>query len=282
MTTATLKQTVTTCGVDVGSSMVKAAVYDDGPGGHRQRALYAERIRRRDPRQVVEQTIATVLEMAGCAALDIDYLASTGEGDLVASRSGHFYSMTTHARGAIELIPEALAVLDVGALHTRAIRIDDRSKVLGYKMTSRCASGTGQFLENIARYLGVALEEVGEVSARSTTPEAPSSICAVLAETDCINMVSRGIETPDILKGIHLSMAGRCLKLLSSSRAEGTVAVTGGLSANRGLIDTLVEQAAEKGTGLDIRTHPDAIHAGAIGAALWGAFRWRKLHQETP
>ena len=72
-------------------------------------------------------------------------------------------------------------------------------------MTSQCASGSGQFLENIARYLGVAVEEIGPLSKTSQNPEKCSSICAVLAETDVINMVSRGIATPDILKGIHLS-----------------------------------------------------------------------------
>ena len=64
---------------------------------------------------------------------------------------------------------EARAVLDIGALHGRAIYIDERGKVLGYKMTSQCASGSGQFLENIARYLGVAVEEIGALSRRRRT-----------------------------------------------------------------------------------------------------------------
>ena len=80
-------------------------------------------------------------------------------------------------------------------------------------MTSQCASGSGQFLENIARYLGIAQEEIGALSARPTEPEKVSGICAVLAETDVINMVSRGITAADILKGIHSSMADRFAKL---------------------------------------------------------------------
>ena len=78
--------------------------------------------------------------------------------------------MTTHARGAIFLMPKVRAVLDVGALHARAMRIDDRSRVLAYRMTSQCASGSGQFLENVARYLGIALEDVGPLSARPAIP----------------------------------------------------------------------------------------------------------------
>ncbi len=72
-----------------------------------------------------------------------------------------------------------------------------------------------------------------------------SSICAVLAETDVINMVSRGISTPDILKGIHLSMAGRYTKLLRAIDVHGQVAITGGLSADTGL----AQASAGKGAG---------------------------------
>ena len=78
-------------------------------------------------------------------------------------------------------------------------------------MTSKCASGTGQFLYNIARYLGIAQDEVGSLSMQADDPEMVSSICTVLVETDVINMVSRGISSQNILKGIHLSMAGRLI-----------------------------------------------------------------------
>ena len=52
----------------------------------------------------------------------------------------------------------------------------------------------------------------------------------MLAETDVINMVSRGISTANIIKGIHQSMAGRYLRLLTSAGARGRVLVTGGLA----------------------------------------------------
>ena len=193
--------------------------------------------------------------------------------------TGHFYSMTTHARGAIYLDPESRAALDIGALHGRAIQIDGRGKVLSYKMTSQCASGSGQFLENIARYLGIAQEEIGSLSRQGDNPEVVSSICAVLAETDVINMVSRGITTPNILKGIHLSMAARLSKLLKSiGVVDGAVMVTGGLALDKGLVAALEEDISHiKDMKVAVRSHPDLMYAGAIGAALWGAFRFEKL-----
>jgi benzoyl-CoA reductase subunit D len=220
-----------------------------------------------------------LLESGGLHEHDVDYVATTGEGESIPFHTGHFYSMTTHGRGAIYLDPAARAALDVGALHGRAISIDERGKVLSYKMTSQCASGSGQFLENIARYLGIAQDEIGALSGRADNPEVVSSICAVLAETDVINMVSRGITAPNILKGIHLSMAARLSKLLKSiGMTNGVVMMTGGLALDKGLVAALEEDVANiKDMKTTIRSHPDALYAGAIGAALWGAYRFDKL-----
>lgn len=274
--------TIVTAGVDVGSSAVKIAVVRMGANGAVDSlALHSERVRRRELRKVIREGFDVALEKAGVAAGGLAYIASTGEGELVDFRRGHFYGMTTHARGAKFLMPEAHAVLDIGALHARAMLIDSQSRVLAYRMTSQCASGSGQFLENVARYLGIALEEVGETSLRAKNPQVVSSICAVLAETDVINMVSRGISTSDILKGIHLSMAGRYIKLLRAIGAESPVAITGGLAMDVGLAEALEERAREEGAAIKVLTHPHSIFAGALGAALWGGFRHRVLSRRT-
>jgi len=266
-------------GIDVGTGAVKAALFRV-EGTHTEwLARTTLRIRQRDPMELARVAYDQVLADGKTAEDQVDYVATTGEAEGVPFHTGHFYSMTTHARGAIFLDPEARAALDVGALHGRAISIDERGKVLSYKMTSQCASGSGQFLENIARYLGIAQDEIGALSRKADNPEIVSSICAVLAETDVINMVSRGISAPNILKGIHLSMAGRLSKLLKSvGTTSGVVMVTGGLALDNGLIAALEEDIAKmKDMKTTIRTHPDAIYAGAIGAALWGAFRHDKL-----
>jgi benzoyl-CoA reductase subunit D len=266
-------------GIDVGTGAVKVAVFsvEGETMTWLSRALL--RIRQRDPIELARTAYDQALEDAGLSPNEVAYVATTGEGESIPFHTGHFYSMTTHARGAIYLEPESRAALDVGALHGRAISVDERGKVLSYKMTSQCASGSGQFLENIARYLGIAQEEIGTLSRQADNPEVVSSICAVLAETDVINMVSRGISAPNILKGIHLSMAARLSKLLKSIGAvDGVVMMTGGLALDKGLVAALEEDIANiKDMKTIVRSHPDSIYAGAIGAALWGAYRHEKL-----
>ena len=269
-----------TIGIDVGSGAVKTTLFRVSDGHPQWLAKRCERIRRRDPMALAQEGRDAVLDDAGLAPDDVDYIATTGEGENVKFATGHFYSMTTHARGGVFLQPGINAVVDVGALDGRAIYVDDRGKVLSYKMTSQCASGSGQFLENIARYLGVAVEEIGALSKSSTDPEKVSSICAVLAETDVINRVSRGIATPDILKGIHLSMASRIVKLLKVTGIKsGTALLTGGLALDEGLLAAVREEMAAEKVPVEVASHPDSIYAGAIGAALWGAYRHARLQE---
>ncbi len=273
--------TLLVVGVDVGSSAIKVAIMEEGAGGASRMLLgRSERIRRRDPQKVAEEMYEACLGEAGTPPEDLAYVATTGEGELASFRTGHFYGMTTHARGGIYLRAGARAVVDIGALHARAVIMDERAKVLSYRMTSQCASGSGQFLENICRYLGITIDEIGPLSLQADDPEACSSICAVLAETDVINMVSRGIATANIIKGIHQSMAGRYLRLLTSAGARGEVLVTGGLAGDAGLLAALREAVLAQKVDITIETHDDSVLAGAIGAALWGAFRVRKLAKD--
>jgi benzoyl-CoA reductase subunit D len=269
---------IITIGIDVGSSYVKTVLlrYSENIEVLDQ---HIEKIRKRNPAIVAEESINYLLDKNNLVYEDIAYLASTGEGEMVERKKGHFYSMTTHARGATFLFNDVDFVVDMGALYVKAIKIDNVGRVLDYKMTGQCASGSGQFIENISRYLGLAISEVGEISLKSKTPETPSGICAVLAETDVINMVSRGISTPDIVKGIHISVANRVIKLLNSLKADGTIVLTGGMASNIGMVQTVKELAEKANINPDkIKAHPNSIVAGALGAAIWAGFRYNKLN----
>lgn len=272
-----------TLGVDVGGSYIKAVLvnYSDNPEIIDK---HTEKIRKRNPAAVAEEAVDYLLDKHNLVYEDIAYLASTGEGEMVKRKKGHFYSMTTHAKGGFFFFPDAKTVVDGGAFYVKAILIGENARVINYKMTGQCASGSGQFIENISRYLGLAIEEVGDISLQADDPETPSGICAVLAETDVINMVSRGLATPNIIKGIHLSMAGRIIRLLTSLKAESPIVLTGGMALNKGLVEALKETLESSKHHFEIKTHTDSIYAGAIGAALWGGFRHIKLvkEQEEP
>ncbi len=279
-----MSNTIYTMGVDVGGSYVKGVImsYDHETGDHKLVDKQTEKIRKRDPKDVAVELIDLLLDRNKLNYKeDIAYLASTGEGEMVEKKTGHFYSMTSHSRGGKFFDNDARTVVDMGGLYVRAIKINEQGRVIDYKMTGQCASGSGQFIENISRYLGLAIEEVGEMSLKADNPEVPSGICAVLAETDVINLVSKGLSTPNIIKGINLSIATRIVKLLGSLRAESPIVLCGGMGMNEGMIQAVEELTAENSKrDFKFVSSPDSIYSGAIGAALWGGYRYYKLKEK--
>ena len=98
-----------TLGIDVGSAYIKCALINYG--SHPDVVeLTTEKIRKRNPTIIIEQAVQKLLANQGLAYEDILYVASTGVGDLVPRKRGHFYSMTTHARGAYHYHPTAREV----------------------------------------------------------------------------------------------------------------------------------------------------------------------------
>ena len=125
----TANDSMLVAGIDVGSSAIKIVLMEE-TAGEQPRVLVGrnERIRRRDPKQVVDDMFEQSLAEANVSRDQFGYIATTGEGELVGFRTGHFYSMTTHSRGGLFIEPEARAVIDIGALHARAVLIDERAK----------------------------------------------------------------------------------------------------------------------------------------------------------
>jgi benzoyl-CoA reductase subunit D len=111
--------------------------FDDVGGSEKLVATYLDKIRKRNVKDVIRQSYDNILADQGLKENDIVYVATTGEGELVDFKRGHFYSMTTHARGALFLEPDTQAIVDIGALHAKALIMDEQSKVLKYRMTSQ-------------------------------------------------------------------------------------------------------------------------------------------------
>lgn len=262
------------CGCDVGTSAVKLAVMAEE--SHDLLFCCRETLRKKAPETAVNRCFDAAVQ-AGFPLDGFSYIAATGDVTAVTARTGTFFTMTCHARGARHFAPDAMSVLDIGALHMRAMVLDQRGKIISYKMTSQCASGMGRFLENVGQYLGLGFGEMQDLSLASKDPSPLSAVCAVLAETDIINQVSGGVPMPDIIRGIHDAMAQRAVKLLSTAGLIPPLAVTGGLAKDRGFIHALSQALAATDPGLSLKTHETSPFAGAIGAALWGGARLGSL-----
>ena len=259
-------------GVDVGSGSTKCVLIDEagrvcGAGLVRTRADFAK---------VAGDALGAAQADAGAGAGEVGYVATTGLGRYaVPFRDVQITDLTCGARGAAALFPDTRYVLDIGAQCSRAIKLRDGGRVKEFHMNEKCAAGSGGFLERAAKYLEVAVADIGPLSLGATAPQAISSVCAVLAESEIINHVSEGVAVENILRGIHNSLADRALSLLKRVGFDGrTAEVTfiGGVAQQQGMALALRDKL---GVPVHIPDRPQLT--AALGAALLGLQRLRKL-----
>nr|MBC8246977.1 2-hydroxyglutaryl-CoA dehydratase [Deltaproteobacteria bacterium] len=165
---------------------------------------------------------------------------------------------------------------DIGGQDAKAIRIDEHGNVIRYSYNDKCAAGTGRFLEVIAEALDIELEEMGELSLKSTEKVNISNQCVVFAETEVVSLVNEGREVADIINGLSRAMANRAASLAKGIGVEQDVAFTGGVAKNRGVALALGQALGHPLMALNI----DPQINGALGAALIAQENLKQ--QQTP
>jgi predicted CoA-substrate-specific enzyme activase len=256
-------------GIDIGSGTTKCVLVDEA-GRVRGRGQAKTKA---DFEAVTCETLEVARREAGETDGDVTYIATTGLGRYaVALRDVQITDLTCGARGAATLFPDAGYVLDIGAQCSRAIKLRAHGKVKEFHMNEKCAAGSGGFLERAAKYLEVPVSEIGPLSQGAARPQAISSVCAVLAESEIINHVSEGVSVENILRGIHNSLADRALSLLRRVGLDGTVVFIGGVAQQAGMITAL-----EQKLGVTVRVPEGPQFVTALGAALLGLQRFLKV-----
>lgn len=208
-------------------------------------------------------------ELADIVPDDIGYVAATGYGRYrVPFRQVQITEITCHARGAVWLFPDTRTVIDGGAQTTRCMKIAPNGRVRSFRQNDKCASGSGRFLERVAKAMEMDLAELGPRALQAHDPCEISSICAVLAESEVINLVSQEKPTEDILAGAHRAIAGRVASLVKPLKPEPEITLTGGVVHNPAFVEAL-----RACLGTSINVSPDNEFAGALGAGLLGRYR---------
>ncbi len=253
-----------TAGVDIGSVATKAVLL-------RQGEVLGKSVVKTgaSPRQAAQQALEQALAEAGIKREDINRTASTGYGRRAVDFGDKVITeISADARGAFFLgcpwgKPELVA--DLGGQDTKVILLDRNGAVADFAMNDKCAAGTGRFLEVMAGVLGVELDEMGEISQRSTALVPINSTCTVFAESEVISLIAGGARKEDIIAGLHAAIASRLVNMLRQMK-DGDVFFNGGGARNSG-----VRAALEKELGRQVYIPADPQFVVALGAALMAA-----------
>lgn len=261
---------IITAGVDVGSVSSQAVVMVDG-----QLYAYANmRTGSNSPDSAV-RAMNWALEGTGLTIDKIHYTVGTGYGRVnVPFANRTITEIACHARGANFMYgPTVRTVLDMGGQDCKAIRCDEKGKVVAFLMNDKCAAGTGRGMEVMADLLEVPIGEVGPLSLKvEEEPEPVSSTCVIFAKAEALGLLRQGWSTEKVLAAYCRAMASRVVTLLERNGVEPDFAITGGIAKNIGIVKRIEESLGVKA----LKPRYDTQLAGAIGAALFAKGLYEK------
>ncbi len=246
-------------GIDIGSHSAKAVIFD-GQSILGSRALISEDDANTAARNVLHLALADL----GIKEESIQGITATGWGRRQVSFAGRASSeLLCASRGARWLVPTAGTVVDIGAEGCRAMRLKSDGTVEDSAENSKCASGTGAFIELAAVYLKVPLDRTGPLALAADGRAEISSICAVFAESAIISQIHRGESVERIAAGVIWSVATRVTELIQRIRVNGDLVLVGGGALNQGLVKVIGEMVGIR------PVVPDRPQfATALGAAI--------------
>jgi len=249
-------------GCDVGSLAAKVVIVD-------RRRVVAWAVVRSGPRpaESAKKAMDQALASAGLTSESIGCCVGTGYGrDKIPFVTESVSEISCHARGARFLVPSARSIIDIGGQDCKIIRLDARGNLEKFITNDKCASGTGRFLDVMAKVMNITVSELGERSLASKDPVILASMCTVWAQADVIKYINERRPAADICAGINAAMANRVSMMASAMALENDICMTGGVAKNKGVVHALTRITGKRLK--DIR-QIDPQLVGALGAALF-------------
>lgn len=259
-------------GIDAGSTTVKMAVIDDASslvyscyGPVRGDALATATEELLDFNRSLPHVYGTDETTAWVA-----HATATGYGeDLLRAALGidsGIVETTAHARAAMELVPDATFVLDIGGQDMKALWIKN-GMVSNAILNEACSSGCGSFIEGTAHSLRLSPHAFNDAALISEHPVDLGTKCTVFMSSRVKHAQKIGASVNDLAAGIAYSVVKNALfRIIGAERIDTLgpqIVVQGGAFKSNAVL-----RAFEKICGVEA-IRPESAHLmGAIGAAL--------------
>jgi predicted CoA-substrate-specific enzyme activase len=210
-------------------------------------------------------------------AVKINGIAFTGTGGKLASDliGGVFINeIIAQATSTGIMYPEARSVIEIGGEDSKLIILEKdpekgQTRLVDFEMNSICAAGTGSFLDQQARRIGVAIEnQFGEMALKSVDPPRIAGRCSVFAKSDMIHHQQIATPLHDIVAGLCFALARNFRSNVARSKEiRKPVLFSGGVAANSGMVRAFRETLNLVDGELIISPYHSSM--GAIGAVYY-------------
>jgi len=227
------------------------------------------------PFNMLKMRLGSILEKIPVESIKGFALTGSG-GKLAVDLIGGVFvnEIIAQATSTIELFPNVRTVIEIGGEDSKLIILEEdpstmRSRLVDFEMNSICAAGTGSFLDQQARRIGVPIEkEFGEMSLRSVDPPRIAGRCSVFAKSDMIHHQQIATPLHDIVAGLCFALARNFRSNVARSKEiKKPVLFSGGVAANIGMVRAFKEVLNLNEGELIISPHYASM--GAIGAVIY-------------
>ncbi len=175
-----------TMGLDIGSTTSKGVIIKDGEEIVAS-VLVPVGTGTSGPLKLIKE----LKEKSNLTEKDIEKTVVTGYGRIQYKDADKQISeLSCHAKGVAFLIPGARTIIDIGGQDAKAMKLNNKGKLINFIMNDKCAAGTGRFLDVMAGVLETDVSKLGEISEKSTKEVSISSTCTVFAESEVISHLS--------------------------------------------------------------------------------------------
>ena len=233
-------------GIDVGSTSTKAALMNP------QRDMLAGFYTRTGGRPIaaVQRLTRAIQDFEKKYAINLKIIGSgtTGSGrKFIQKIAGADYAVdeiSAHARAAYHVSPQIDTIIEIGGQDAKFTVLNNGNVVFSV-MNYVCAAGTGSFIEEQAKRLGVSLQEY---SSLAVGPPAPliSDRCTVFMERDLNHLLSLGYSREELLAAALHSVRDNYLSKVAHLNKIGRhVAFQGATAKNHALVKAF-EQKLQK------------------------------------
>ena len=172
--------------------------------------------------------------------------------------------ITCQLMGARRFVRDVDTIIEIGGQDSKFISVRD-GQISDFVMNKICAAGTGSFIEEQAREMGI--DVYGEFADRAFAADAPidlGSRCTVFMETEVVSAMRSGIPLEDISAGLAYSIVRNYLEKVVGNRPLGErVVFQGGVASNDAVVAALAAVL-----GQPVLVHPYNRISGAVGAAI--------------
>lgn len=257
-------------GLDIGSISINTVVMDNDRNIIEDHYNFSHG----KPFHVLRDVLQDVMKRHG--EDNIDTIAITGSGGKVAIDliGGYFVNeIIAHSSSVAEMYPDARSVIEMGGEDSKLILMENKkvmhkSQLSDFTMNTLCAAGTGSFLDQQAKRVGVSIEgEFGEMALKSEKPPHIAGRCSVFAKSDMIHLQQIATPVHDIVAGLCYAVARNFKSNMAKGKElEKPIVFQGGVAANAGVV-----KAFKDIFDIDEELIIPKYHAsmGAIGAVFY-------------